>query len=83
MFKHFLSTSRNGDSTTSLGSPFQHLTTLSEKKFFLISDLKLVQLEAIPSSYVGEEAGPHLTTTSLQIVGEREMRAPEASFSPD
>ena len=30
-----MNTSRAGDSTTSLGSPFQHATALSEKKFFL------------------------------------------------
>jgi len=34
-------TSRNGDSTTSLGSLFQCLTTLSVKKFSLISNLTL------------------------------------------
>jgi len=34
----FLDTSRDGDSTTSLGSPSQSNTTLSEKKFFLTSD---------------------------------------------
>jgi len=37
----FLNTSRDGDSTTSLGSLFQCLTTLSVKKFFLISNLNL------------------------------------------
>jgi len=37
----FLKTSRIGDSTTALGSLFQCLTTLSVKKFFLISNLKL------------------------------------------
>ena len=36
---HFKHTSRDGDSTTSLGSPFQCLTTLSLKKLFLISHL--------------------------------------------
>ena len=39
--KHFLNTFRDGDSTTSLGSLFQCLTTLLEKKCFLISSLKL------------------------------------------
>ena len=38
---HFLNTSRDNDSSTSLGSPFQSLTTLSEKKFVLISYLEL------------------------------------------
>ena len=35
----FFNTSRDGDSTTSLGSLFQCLTTVSVKKFFLISNL--------------------------------------------
>ena len=39
--KQFLNTSRDGDSTTSLRSLFQCLTTLSVKKFFLISNLNL------------------------------------------
>ena len=41
----------------------------------------LVQLKAIPSSpiasYVGEEAGPHLTSTSLQVVVESDKVFPE------
>ena len=37
----FWNTSRDGDPTTSLGSPFQCLTALSEKKLFVISDLNL------------------------------------------
>ena len=37
----FLNTSRDGDFTTSPGSPFQCLATLSVKKFFLISNLNL------------------------------------------
>ena len=37
-----LNTARDSDSTTSLGRPFQCLTTLSEKKFFLISNLNLL-----------------------------------------
>jgi len=36
-----LNTSRDSHSTTSLGSLFQYLTTLSEKKKFLISNLYL------------------------------------------
>ena len=39
--KCLLNASKSSDSTTSLGSLFQHLTTLVEKKFFLISKLKL------------------------------------------
>ena len=37
----FLNISRNGDSTMSLSSLFQYLTTPSGKKFFIISNLNL------------------------------------------
>jgi len=47
--KWFLSTSRDGDSTTSLGSLFQCLTTLSVKKFLLISSLNSLNL---PNSHL-------------------------------
>ena len=70
--KHFLNISRDSDSTTSQGSPFQHLITLSEK-FFLTSP------EAIPSSpitsYTGEDL--HLITTSLQAAAESDKVSPE------
>jgi len=36
-----LNTTKVGDSTTSLGSPFQCLTTRSEKQYFLTSSLNL------------------------------------------
>jgi len=68
----FLNTSRDGDSTTSLGSLFQCLTTLSVKKFFpnIQSKPTLMQLEVIAScpitSYLGEETNTCLTTTSFQ-----------------
>lgn len=39
--KWFLNTSRNGDATTSLGNPFQCVTTLLENKWLLIPDLNL------------------------------------------
>jgi len=42
--KHFFNISRDVDDTTSLGSPFQLLTILSENKFFLTPPL--VQLKA-------------------------------------
>jgi len=44
----FLNTSRDGDSTTSLGNPFQYHTTLSEKKYFynIQPESPLVQLQA-------------------------------------
>uniref|UniRef100_A0A8D0EQ68 Nephronectin n=1 Tax=Strix occidentalis caurina TaxID=311401 RepID=A0A8D0EQ68_STROC len=41
MSTRLLNTSRDRDSTTSLGSPFQRLTTRSVKKYFLISSLNL------------------------------------------
>ena len=44
----FLNTFRDGDSTTYLGSLFQCLTTLSVKKFFLISNLNLPWLNLRP-----------------------------------
>lgn len=37
-----LNTSRDGDSTTSLDNVFQSLSTLPEKKFYLISNLNLL-----------------------------------------
>ncbi|KAK4825624.1 LOW QUALITY PROTEIN: hypothetical protein QYF61_001304 [Mycteria americana] len=69
-----LNTSRDGDSTTSLGSLFQCLTTLLSKP-------PLVQLEAI-SSYpmacsLGDETDPHLATTSFQAVVESEKVSPQ------
>ena len=71
--EYFLSISSDGDSTTSLGSLFQYLATLLEKKFFL-PEFPLLQLEAVPSSsiasYIREEANPGLSTTSLQVVVE-------------
>ena len=77
----FSNTSRDGDSTTSLGSLFQCLTTLSLKNFFLISNLNLTQLEAIAScpitSYLGEAANTCLTTTSFQVVIESNKVSPQ------
>ncbi|KAK4826388.1 hypothetical protein QYF61_008059, partial [Mycteria americana] len=81
--KHLLNTSRDGDSTTSLGSLFQCLITLSVKKNFLISSLNvpLVQLEAISfcpiTCYLGEETDPHLSTTSFQVVVESNKVSPQ------
>ena len=59
--KCLLNISRDSDSTTSLGSPFQHLVTLSEKKFFLTSNLKLPWHNLRPfsiASYMEEEFNP-------------------------
>ncbi|KAK4821752.1 hypothetical protein QYF61_000813 [Mycteria americana] len=73
----FLNSSRDGDSTTSLGSLFQCFTTLSSKPL-------LMQLEAISScpiaSYLGEETNTHLATTSFQVVVESKKVLPESPF---
>ena len=67
-------------------SVVEHLTTLSEKKFFPNIQPKplLVQLETISSrpiaSYAGEEADPHLTTASIQVVVESDKVSPEPSL---
>ncbi|CAM9245406.1 unnamed protein product, partial [Bubo scandiacus] len=69
-----LNTSRDGDSTTSLGSPFQRLITRSVKKCFLISSLNLplCNLKAIPSCsitcYLVKETHPQFSATSFQVV---------------
>jgi len=83
--RHLLNTARDGNSTTPLGRPFQYLTTLWEKKFFLTSNLNLLwfrfrQLVAIslgPAGCLGEEAKPLPITTSLQEVIECNEVSPE------
>jgi len=73
----FLNTSSDGDSTTSLGSLFQCLTTLSVQK----SKPPLMQLEAISSCpithYLGEETNTQLATTSFRVVVESKKVPPE------
>ncbi|KAM9656645.1 uncharacterized protein ACIBXB_008917 isoform 1-T1 [Morphnus guianensis] len=82
----FLNTSRDGESTTSLGSLFQCLTTLSVKKFFLKIQSKplFLQLEAISSCpisrHLTEETSNHLTTTSFQVVVESDKVSPQPPF---
>lgn len=49
---NLFNTSSNGDSTTSLSSLFQFLTTLSMKKFFLISSLNISWCNLKEFSYV-------------------------------
>ncbi|KAK4806198.1 hypothetical protein QYF61_001121 [Mycteria americana] len=71
IFPSWLTEYSDGDSTTSLGSLFQCLPTLSVKKFPNIqSKPPLAQLEAISSCpiacYLGEETNTHLSTTSFQ-----------------
>ena len=76
-----LNTSRVSDSTTSLDSPFQCLTTLEEVFLSVQPKSPLAQLETIPSSpitsYLGVEGDPHLTTTSFQAVVESNKVFPE------
>ena len=70
--RHFLNTFRDGDSTTSLGSPFQCLAALSVKKFFpdIQPKLTLAQLETTSphpvTCHQWEETNPALTL-SIQI----------------
>lgn len=52
-----LNTSSNGYSTSTLGSPFQCLATLLEKKFFLLSNLN------IPCCNVRLQEGDGIGTT--------------------
>lgn len=52
----FLITSRDGDSITSMGRLFQHLTTFVEKKFFLISNLKIIIIFHFCKGYQQEGA---------------------------
>jgi len=40
----------------------------------------MAKLEAIPSSYMGEEADPHLATASFQVTVESDKISPEPSL---
>ncbi|KAK4822235.1 hypothetical protein QYF61_011876 [Mycteria americana] len=77
---------RDGDSTTSLGSLFQCLTTLSVKKFFLTSNLNLPWLNLRPFPLVlllvpwEKRLDTHLTTTSFQVVVESNKVSPQHPF---
>lgn len=53
-----------------LGSPFQCLIALSDKKFSLMSNLNLPWpiSSHIAPSYMGEEADPYLATNSFQVI---------------
>ena len=82
--RSFLNTSRDSDSTTSLCSPFQLLTTLFGEVVFpnIQPEFPLVQLENIPSSritsYMGKEANSYLTTPSIEVVAGSDMVCPES-----
>ena len=74
--KQFLNTFRGSDSTTSLGSQFQHLTTLSEK-FFLRSKLNfpsqnLRPLPLVLSLVTQEKRPTPLSTVSFQAIVEKD-----------
>jgi len=77
-----MNTSSSGDSTTSLCSLC--LVTLSEKKFFLISNLNLPWCNSHSllsyCCYLGEEANLHLTTTSFKEVLESNKVTPKPPF---
>lgn len=82
---HLLNISTDGDSTTSLGSLFQCLIPLSEKKYILISDLNLPCCNLRPTSrpitcYLAEETDPHFATTSFQILVENNEFSTEPPF---
>jgi len=86
MSTRLLNTSRDGDLTTSLGSLFQCLTTLSVKNFFpnIRPKPALAQLEAIFSCpvtcYLGKQTNPHLATISFQVVEESDKVSPQPPF---
>ena len=60
---HFFNTSKDSDSTTSLGSLFQWLTTLSLKKFFWISNLILPWCNLRPF----RRSNAFVTSVSFQV----------------
>jgi len=58
------------DSTPFLGNLFEYLTTLSEKKCYLITNLSISCCSLMPllsCYYLGEEANPHTSTISFQV----------------
>jgi len=79
----FLNPSRDGDSTTALGSLVQCLTTLAVKRLFLISNLNLPWWNLRPSPLVlslvtwEKRPTPHLTTTSCQGAVESDKVSPQ------
>ena len=81
--KRFLNTSRDGDSTTSLGILFQCLTTLSVKKFFLISNLNLPWLNLRPFHLILSPARrdqPCYCCKHLLDIGREQSGLPSAPF---
>lgn len=85
---HLLNPSRDGDSTTGLGSLCQSWTTLPLKKLLPsarpkppLKQLETVSSHASPCS-MGAEPNPHLAGLSCQGVAQSKTPL-EASFSPD
>ena len=83
---HFLNTFRNGDSTTYLGSLCQYFTTLSENKFFLISNLNFLWYNKVITSHSitvtwEERPTPVPFTTSFQGAVERDKVSLSLLFS--
>jgi len=84
-FPRFFNTSRGGDSTTALGIPFQCLTILSGKRFFLIFSLYLpwtTRGHYLSSfhSLRGRRDRLYLTITSFQGVAENNNTFPQLSL---
>ncbi|PKU44635.1 hypothetical protein llap_5071 [Limosa lapponica baueri] len=83
---HLSNTSRDGDSNTSLDSPFQCLITLLVKKFFPISILNLPwhnlrPFPLVPSPVPWEKRlTPPLATPTFQVVTESEKVSPQPPF---
>jgi len=84
--KWFLNTSRDGHSTTSLGTPCQCLTTLSVKKCFLIFNLNLPwhNLRPFPlilSPVTSEKRPtPAFAVSMFQILEESNKVSPQPTF---
>ena len=84
--KQFLNTSRDGDSTTSVWSLFQCLTTLFVKKCFLISNLNLSWHNLRPFPLVlspvrrDQPLFPVLAVSTFQILEEINKVSPQPSF---
>jgi len=78
-----LNTSRDGGSTTALGSVLHCLTTLSMNNFFLMSSLNFswCNFNDISSHpiffYLGIKTNTHHSTTSFQVVIENDKVSPQ------
>ena len=78
-FTRFLNTSRDGDSTTFLCSPFQRITTFLENKFFQPESPLVQQLEAMTTRPIAVTWEKRPILTSVQPPSgelERALRSP-------